>query len=86
MKFIATIRDKDTLSRELQMLHQKYSGSHPYGISYCINPKEFCYEFKIWMVSGFDSSFSTIRNAIDDCRVCYEQADNVAIVCKLRSK
>ena len=32
MKFIATIRDKDSLSRELQMLHQKYSGGNPYGI------------------------------------------------------
>lgn len=78
MKFIAIIRDKDTLSRELQMLHQKYSGGNPYGISYCINPKVFCYEFKSWMSSGLDSSFSTIRNAIDDCRVCCEQAGNVS--------
>lgn len=30
------------------------------------------------MESGLDSSFSTIRNAIEDCRVCYEHAGNVS--------
>ena len=32
MKFIATIRDTDILSREPQMMHQEYSGGNPYGI------------------------------------------------------
>lgn len=78
MKFIATIRDKDILRSELQMLHQKYSGCNPSGITYCISPKEFCYEFKTWMESGLDSSFSIIRNAIEDCRKCYEQTGNLS--------
>lgn len=78
VKFIATTRDKDILGSELQMLLQKYSGNNPLGISYCINPKEFCCEFKNWMESGLDSSFSIIHNAIDVCRMCYEQTGNVS--------
>ncbi|MBR1798491.1 MAG: hypothetical protein IJ761_01135 [Bacteroidales bacterium] len=78
MKFIVTIRNKDILNRELQMLLKKYTGSNLIGSTYCINPREICYEFKNWLEVSLDSSFSIIRNAIGDCKMCYEQAGIVS--------